>query len=143
MELPRAERCETCRFHDDRGYCHRFPPVRGGYGVGDVGDENGWARPITDPDDWCGEWQPAGGATHSPVKAAFAAAVNTLTDKSRDVLSLRFGIVSAVNPDGTVHSLADTAKKVGCTKEVARQVQERALAALRTNFPDLAIPATA
>ncbi len=73
----RIERCETCKFWDwlgnepepetDKGLCRRLPPVIPPtatalvewHGPGDIPYGSLAAvYPITDQDDWCGEWQP-------------------------------------------------------------------------------------
>lgn len=84
MEDAGAERCETCRFWvqqcvhvaDDVAECHRYPPVLNDQNVAAVQIEEDWvnfspnaageiaarapcvwARPVTNHDDFCGEWQ--------------------------------------------------------------------------------------
>lgn len=61
------ERCETCRFWGGNfGYCHRYPPVRSADPHPAAHDDKpGWCWPITDHDDWCGEYQPARVSTAS------------------------------------------------------------------------------
>lgn len=47
------EKCETCKYFDDRGeqgYCIRFPPVY-------VGKPEDWSFPKIYAIDWCGEWK--------------------------------------------------------------------------------------
>jgi hypothetical protein len=61
-ELPRAERCETCRFflYDDEGNedkvgeCHRFPRA---VGPDSRSSGYGWEFPVLYVHDWCGEWR--------------------------------------------------------------------------------------
>lgn len=142
----RAERCETCRFNDgERGYCHRFPPVRSAdpHPVAH-GDTDGWCWPITIPEDWCGEWKAkASMPPSSPIKNDFALAVKTLSPKSQLVISLRFGLVCDANPDGRTHTLPEVAKASGLVRQRVRDVETRALEALKTNFPGLVIPKNA
>lgn len=73
-DVPRAERCETCRFWyreyvcmdkpDRLAECLRYPPIVIGsmlHGAPFVtlDEEHEAARfPVTDQDEWCGEWQP-------------------------------------------------------------------------------------
>jgi len=77
-ELPTLEgRCETCRFWDTTesgamtaasdadvpcGSCRRMPPVLCFDGPDNDGVEPcksfNWQHPVTEADDWCGEWQP-------------------------------------------------------------------------------------
>jgi hypothetical protein len=79
-ELPRAERCETCRywslaqtvtvadeFHDEgqaAGLCRirapRLDPEGEGHPIAEVFYRGVW--PATDNDDWCGEWRARDGA---------------------------------------------------------------------------------
>lgn len=71
VELPRAERCEACKWWhymktaseregEGVGYCYRYPPVLRNLSPveGDflTGDE--WAVPITRDNDFCGEFSP-------------------------------------------------------------------------------------
>ncbi len=62
MELPRADRCETCKFWDSlkdeadpAGSCMRYPPVL--LTVGQHHSADGWSTPATPPTHWCGEWK--------------------------------------------------------------------------------------
>ena len=50
-----ARRCDTCRWWETDGSeglheCHRYPPVM-------PGDNAPTLQPLTEPLDWCGEWQ--------------------------------------------------------------------------------------
>jgi hypothetical protein len=78
-ELPRAERCDGCRYwgfqgsnntsSDKTGLCRRNPPVLdpGGHKepVLEVWVQGMW--PATYSDEWCGEWRPRDGAK-APAK---------------------------------------------------------------------------
>jgi hypothetical protein len=65
VELPRAERCETCRFWqghgDGTGNCRRYPPV--------VYEKDFEVQffPNTKESWWCGEYQPATVAPPPPA----------------------------------------------------------------------------
>lgn len=59
MDRPR---CDQCYFWDYAGmgssgvhigFCHRYPPERNFSAKEDCGDH----QPMTDEDDWCGEWR--------------------------------------------------------------------------------------
>lgn len=75
-DVPRAERCENCRFWyrqyvaldkpDRLAQCLRYPPAVVGIGammnefpLVTLDEEYESSRfPVTAQDDWCGEWQP-------------------------------------------------------------------------------------
>jgi RNA polymerase primary sigma factor len=65
-------------------------------------------------------------------KEAVAAILNSLDDRLRLVLELRFGL-SGQSP----HSLVEVGKELGVTGERARQLEVRALDTMRTLAPDL------
>jgi hypothetical protein len=85
VELPRDEgerpdRCGTCRWwggwpDDDAGLCRRYPPAFGAREMepGEVeaghlaADRGFW--PVTDSDDWCGEWRPREGDKQTAPRA--------------------------------------------------------------------------
>ncbi len=52
--------------------------------------------------------------------------LDDLTDKEREVLELRFGLV-----DGVYHSLEEVSEKFGLTRERIRQIESSALRKLR------------
>lgn len=39
------EECRNCKFHDERGKCHRYPPT------------SLLPKLITGSEEWCGEWK--------------------------------------------------------------------------------------
>jgi len=69
--------CDNCRFWLGNSYrtedyqpqreaCRRYPPMRlimedclDGDVIGHVDKSSSWWQPITECDDWCGEWQEA------------------------------------------------------------------------------------
>jgi RNA polymerase primary sigma factor len=56
-------------------------------------------------------------------------ALNTLTDRERDVLLLRFGM-----KDGRRYTLEEIGQRYGVTRERIRQIEEKAKRQLRRNF---------
>jgi hypothetical protein len=54
----REPSCATCRFWEKgggRGFCHRHAPRDAVYDS--LGMKNTVDWPMTDPEDWCGEWK--------------------------------------------------------------------------------------
>lgn len=65
-------------------------------------------------------------------KSSLRRALTDLTERQQQVLMLRFGFL-----DGERHSLATVGKKLGFSTETIRQVELRALTALRQHHSDL------
>lgn len=64
-------------------------------------------------------------AAASELREQLAAALGQLSEREREVLTLRFGL------DGEARTLAEVGEAIGTTRERARQVQENALDTLR------------
>ena len=91
----RGERCRTCRFWlADPSECHRHAPSVPVRGAGDSAEshetEGGTATrtaisvwPVTDPDDWCGEW-----ATRADAPKALPVTLPPRTASARGALFL-------------------------------------------------------
>ena len=60
------------------------------------------------------------------LKETVRQTLGSLTDKQREVLELRFGLV-----DGVYHSLASVSERIGLTRERVRQIEATALRRLR------------
>jgi len=53
-----SEKCETCYYWVNNGFCYRYPPV---YIKGAVlGAVEDWSYPNTRYGDWCGEYKKEG-----------------------------------------------------------------------------------
>lgn len=100
-ELPQVElrpdRCETCRFwerdevdeDDDKGRCHRFPPVFSGFlnlGKGPDLEEPFFNQAESYEWEWCGEWQPSLTGLNYP---AFRATLSVRLAKVLDKVGVR------------------------------------------------------
>ena len=64
-------------------------------------------------------------AAHTELRAQLAAALGALSEREREVLTLRFGL------DGQARSLEQVGAVLGVTRERARQIEVNALKALR------------
>jgi RNA polymerase primary sigma factor len=67
-------------------------------------------------------------AIQGPQAELIKQALNVLTPRECKVIQLRFGLLS-----GYAHTLEETGKQLGFTRERARQIEERALAKLRAS----------
>ena len=63
---------------------------------------------------------------HQMLRAEVSALLSTLPPREQLVLELRFGLA-----DGHVHTLEEVGRRLGVTRERARQMEHRALAKLR------------
>ena len=69
---------------------------------------------------------PADAASHQMLKEAVGAVLNTLTDREKKVLKLRFGL-----DDGRTRTLEEVGKEFEVTRERIRQIEAKALRKLR------------
>jgi RNA polymerase primary sigma factor len=69
---------------------------------------------------------PVQAATYTMMKTQVLQALNTLTDRERKVLLLRFGI-----DDGRARTLEEVGREMGVTRERIRQIEAKALRTLR------------
>jgi len=65
-------------------------------------------------------------ATNEILKEEIAAVLDTLQEREKEVLELRFGLI-----DGTSHTLEEVGKKFNVTRERIRQIEAKALRKLR------------
>ena len=59
-------------------------------------------------------------------KERVAGLLDAMTEREKEILSLRFGLV-----DGKPNTLAEVSKKMGVSRERVRQIEETALAKLK------------
>jgi RNA polymerase primary sigma factor len=65
-------------------------------------------------------------ALRNMVRKGVEDALDTLTEKERQVILLRFGLV-----DGATYTLEDVAAKLGCTRERVRQIEQKGIRKLK------------
>jgi RNA polymerase primary sigma factor len=65
-------------------------------------------------------------ALRNMVRKGVEEALDTLTEKERQVILLRFGLV-----DGATYTLEDVATKMGCTRERVRQIEQKGIRKLK------------
>ncbi len=90
--------------------------------IGDEGEDTTLAEFVEDkelPD-------PSSRAAHNILKKRLKEVSSQLTDREKEILSMRFGL-----KDGIIHTLDQVGKKFGVTRERIRQVQAKALEKIR------------
>jgi len=90
--------------------------------IGDEGEDTTLAEFVEDKD----LPDPSSKAAHNILKKRLKEVSSQLTDREREILSMRFGL-----KDGIIHTLDQVGKKFGVTRERIRQVQAKALEKIR------------
>jgi len=72
------------------------------------------------------EETPADAAIRSLVRGSIGAILDTLTERERDVMMLRYGLI-----DGQAHTLEEVARCFGLTRERIRQIEQKSLKKLK------------